>query len=457
MIDVDPICVVIGRTRHKMVMAEIQEAAKRGARLIELRLDFLAKAPDFKRLLADKPCPMIATVRRSQDGGRWSGPEEARRMLIRQAVVAGFDWVDLETDVADAVPRFGPVRRIVSYHNMRETPADLEKIHERMCKQDADVVKLAVRAQHPTDSLRVLALMHRPGKPTVAIAMGDMGFCTRILAAKYGAPFTYAAFNKERGIAPGMPAFSELQHVYHYDKIDADSKVYGVLGDPVAHSLSPLIHNQAFRSADLNCVYVPFRVPRADLAAFLKEFERIPVHGYSVTIPHKEAVVALAKHPGEAVVETQAANTLVREADGFHADNTDYRGFVDAMTAHFRGRDTSAAPAAQSQGIMEAPKGRPMEFAGSSPLHDKAVLVLGAGGVARAVVHALKHEGAPSSPSRTARRSAAWRWPRRPAAATSTGPPVTASSPTSSSTAPRSACTPTSTRRPSTPATSRPA
>src|ERR1700687_1533981 len=140
------ICVVIGRTRHKMVQAEIQQAAKQGAQMIELRLDFLAKAPDFKRLLANRPCEVVATVRRPADGGRWSGTEEARRMLLRQAIVAGFDWVDLETDVADSIPRLKNVRRIVSYHNLRETPADLEKIHERMCQQDADVVKLAVRA-----------------------------------------------------------------------------------------------------------------------------------------------------------------------------------------------------------------------------------------------------------------------------------------------------------------------
>src|SRR5438128_8853499 len=98
------LCVVIGRTRHKMVQIEIQEAAKRGARFIELRLDFLAKAPDFKRLLHNKPCPMIATVRRPADGGRWSGTEDARQTLLRQAIVAGFDWVDLETDVIEGIP-----------------------------------------------------------------------------------------------------------------------------------------------------------------------------------------------------------------------------------------------------------------------------------------------------------------------------------------------------------------
>src|SRR5262245_50145231 len=118
-----------------MVQIEIQEAAKRGARLIELRLDFLAKAPDFKRLLHNKPCPMVVTVRRPADGGRWSGTEEARCMLLRQAIVAGFDWVDLETDVADDIRRYKDVKRIVSYHNMREVPADLEEIHARMCQQ----------------------------------------------------------------------------------------------------------------------------------------------------------------------------------------------------------------------------------------------------------------------------------------------------------------------------------
>src|SRR5205814_4248033 len=99
------ICVVIGRTRHKMMQIEIQEAAKRGATLIELRLDFLAKAPDFKRLLGDKPCPMVATVRRPADGGRWPGTEDERLMLLRQAIVSGFDWVDLERDIANSIPR----------------------------------------------------------------------------------------------------------------------------------------------------------------------------------------------------------------------------------------------------------------------------------------------------------------------------------------------------------------
>ena len=225
-----------------MVQVELQEAAKRGAQMIELRLDSLAKAPDFKRLLANRPSAMVATVRRPADGGRWPGTEEDRQMLLRQAIVAGFDWVDLETDVAEEIRRFKDVKRIISYHNLREVPAELEEIHEKMCTQDPDVVKLAVTAQRPTDNLRVLKLLQKAKKPTVAFCMGDLGIPSRILGARYGAPFAYAAFNKERGIAPGILSYEELKGIYHYPQINAETRVYGVIGDPVAHSLSPLLH-----------------------------------------------------------------------------------------------------------------------------------------------------------------------------------------------------------------------
>jgi 3-dehydroquinate dehydratase/shikimate dehydrogenase len=361
------ICVVIGRTRHKMILAEMQEAVKRGAQLIELRLDFLAKTPDFKRLLAGRPCPLIATVRRPEDGGRWSGTEEARLMLLRHAVVAGFDWVDLETDVADQIRRFKDVKRIVSYHNLSEVPGDLEEIYQHMCTQDADVVKVCVTAQNPTDNLRVLNLLKNPPRPTVAFCMGDLGFFSRILSAKFGSPFTYGAFNKEYRIAPGIPSFDELQHVYQFERITPETAIFGVIGDPIAHSLSPLIHNAAFRSVGLNCVYLPFRVPRGQLGTFLKEFDKLHVRGYSVTIPQKEAAAQVCHQRDEAVTLTRSANTLVRIREGFAAYSTDYQAALDSLQAALP-RDM----------ILEK----------------RIVLILGAGGVARAVAHALHRAGA---------------------------------------------------------------
>jgi 3-dehydroquinate dehydratase/shikimate dehydrogenase len=367
------LCVVIGRTRHKMVQAEIQEAAKKGAGLVEVRLDYLARAPDFKRLLADKPCPLVATVRRVDDGGRWSGSEDARLALLRQAIVSGFDWVDLETEVANKIPRFGKTRRIVSYHNMREVPADLETIHQSMCQQDADVVKLAVRATQIGDAIRVLNLMKNPAKPTIALALGDLGAPTRVLGARLGAPFTYATFNKDRGIAPGMFSFDEMRRTFFYEQINADTKVYGVIGDPVAQSLSPVLHNHAFRHLGINAVYLPFRVPRGELGAFLKAYESIPLHGLSVTIPHKEVAAELATHKDDTVAATKAANTLIRGDDGWSAYNTDYLGVLVTLKAN----------------LPVGPDQRP------TPLESLTVLILGAGGIARSVAHALHRNQVP--------------------------------------------------------------
>ncbi|MCI0638977.1 MAG: shikimate dehydrogenase [Gemmataceae bacterium] len=367
------LCAVIGRTRHKMMQIEIQEAAKRGAQLIELRLDFLAKAPDFKRLLAQRPCPMIASVRRPVDGGRFPGSEEERLMLLRQAVVAGFDWIDLETDVADQVRRYGNVKRIVSYHNMRQMPDDLEEIYERMCAQDADVVKIAVTAGQPSDNLRVLDLINKGRKPTVAHCMGDMGACSRVLSACYGSPFTYAAFNPERSFAPGMLSLDELRKTYHYEELDNKSKIFGVIGDPVGHSLSPLIHNQAFRKMNFNGVYLPFRVPRGELADFLKSFDSLGVRGYSVTIPHKESAARLATIRDPAVERIGAANTIIRMVDGWHAFNTDAQAAVESLKAN----------------LPVGPDGTPGQ------LQSRTVLLLGAGGVARALAHMLKENNVP--------------------------------------------------------------
>ncbi|MFO0804429.1 MAG: shikimate dehydrogenase [Gemmataceae bacterium] len=374
-LDVDRVAVVIGRTRHKMVVAELQEAVKRGAKLIELRLDFLAKAVDFKRLQPVKQCPWIATLRRPADGGRFPGTEPERHIIIRQAIVSGaFEWVDLETDVANSIPRFGSVKRIISYHNLTETPADLDEIYARMLKQDADVLKLAVLAQSPSDVARVLRLQRNAPKPTVAFCMGDIGQPSRFLALKYGAPFIYAAFNKERGIAPGLPSMEDFKTTYPVRSINADTKVYGVAGDPVGHSLGPLLHNHMYRRHKINAVYLPFRIPRGEFATALQEYEEIPVQGYSVTIPHKEEAARLAREKEPNVESTGAANTLVRRDDGkFSAANTDYTAAVDSLKAFLKEK-------AHDGPVTE--------------LSQLSVLLLGAGGVARAIAHALHREGA---------------------------------------------------------------
>jgi 3-dehydroquinate dehydratase / shikimate dehydrogenase len=368
---VDRVCVIIGRTRHKMVQIELDEAVKRGARFIEVRLDFFAKAVDFKRLLPHKKCPWVATIRRHSDGGRWKGAEDERQMILRQAIVAGFDWVDLETDVADDIPRFRDVKRIVSYHNYAETPDELEAIYENMTRQDADVFKVVTMAQHPKECLKVLKILRSAKKPTVGHCMGEIGLPSRILSLKYGAPFMYAAFNKERGISPGLPSYDEVTRYFHVHDISPATKVYGVLGDPVAHSFSPALHNLMFRQTGINAVYLPFRVPRGELTESIQAFDSVPVSGYSVTIPHKEAAAHLATAHDDRVKETGAANTLVKRGGGFYAANTDYEAALEGLRQN-----------------MPVEEGKRKEIKGCG------AVVLGAGGAARAIGHALHRAGA---------------------------------------------------------------
>ncbi|MCE9564730.1 MAG: shikimate dehydrogenase [Planctomycetes bacterium] len=371
----DRVLVVIGRTRHKMVAAEIQEAAKRGSNFIELRLDFLAKAIDFKRFTPHKQCPWVATLRRPQDGGRFGGTEPERQTILRQAIVSGaFEWVDLETDIASTIPRFGKVKRIISYHNLSETPEDLEGIYAGMLKQDADVYKVSVLAQKPEDVVRIVRLQQSAPKPTVAFGMGDIGQCSRFIALKYGAPWIYAAFNKERGIAPGLPSLDEFRTTFPIKSINADTEIFGVVGDPVGHSLSPLLHNHIYKRFGINALYLPFRAPRGMLRETLEQYEHFPVSGYSVTVPHKEPAAALAAEKEATVEITGAANTLVRRPDGsFAAYNTDYPAIIESVKAHLKER-TQDGPTVQ--------------------ISQLSILILGAGGAARALAFGLHSEGA---------------------------------------------------------------
>ena len=243
------ICVSIGRGRHRHMIAEHKHLAANGIKLVELRLDFIQGEVQVKRLLKDRPCPAIVTCRRKSDGGRWDHSEEARLTLLRTAIAEGADYVDLEDDVAAGIPRYGSTKRIVSHHDMQKTPADLTLLHKRLAAMSADVVKIATMANHPTDNLRMLQMVHASRIPTVGLCMGDIGFPTRILSCRAGAPFMYATFNDERVLAPGQIGWQAMRDLYRHDSITAATRIYGVVADPVAHSLSPIVHNAALAAA----------------------------------------------------------------------------------------------------------------------------------------------------------------------------------------------------------------
>ncbi|MDA0835152.1 MAG: shikimate dehydrogenase [Planctomycetota bacterium] len=364
-------CVSIGRTRHRMVIAEHRALAERGAELVELRLDWLTRPPDLTRLLTDRPTPVVVTCRRLKDKGKWRYDENQRLTLLRAAIVAGAEYVDLEEDIAQKIPRHGSTKRIISYHNFDETPDYLEEIHAQLSEYDPDIVKIVTMANSPADGVRMLKLVSESRVPTAGFCMGELGAYSRILCGRYGAPFSYGTFSSERELAPGQLSFDQMRQLYRFESITRNTKLFGVLGDPIAHSLSPLLHNFGFHHDGLDCVYLPLRVPKGTLPETLKEFSWLDFQGYSVTIPHKEAAIACAEFPEEIVADIGAANTLYRdEHNAWRADNTD----LGAALTSIRMRLTEDDPSASLEG--------------------KQVLMLGAGGAARAIGLGLVRAGA---------------------------------------------------------------
>ncbi len=218
------ICVSIGRSRHKHMLAEHRHLVEQGARLVELRLDYISSRVNIQRLLKDRPCPTIVTVRREQDGGKYTGSEETRLMMLREAIANGVEYVDLEEDIAGQIPRFGKTKRIISYHSFRNTPENLRELHSRLAAFDADIVKIATMANHPHDNLRMLETMQESEQPTIGMCMGDIGTPSRIMAAKFGAPFTYATFHHERALAPGQLSYEQMVDVYRYESIGPETE-----------------------------------------------------------------------------------------------------------------------------------------------------------------------------------------------------------------------------------------
>jgi 3-dehydroquinate dehydratase/shikimate dehydrogenase len=353
-----------------MMLAEHKHLADQGVQLVELRLDYLRKSVNLRRLLEERPCAVIATCRRQNEGGKWERSEQERQVLLRTAIADGVDYIDLESDIAEAIPRYGTTKRIISYHNFRETPANIEDIHHKLTKLDPDIIKIITMANHPNDNIRVLRLCRASSVPTVAFCMGEIGLPSRVLCGKFGSPLTYATFHPDRQFAPGQLSVSQMRDDYRYDLIGPQTQVLGIVADPVAHSLSPRIHNALIRQAGLDMIYLPFRVPAETLTAFIERCTELGVIGLSISLPHKERVLKSLTTLDEDVVAIRAANTLVfrgREIQGY---NTDWLAAMQSLQ--------KIVPMADEKQFFKG----------------YAALVLGAGGAAKAVAFGLKRLGA---------------------------------------------------------------
>ena len=327
------------------------------ADLIELRVDTV-KDPSAAAALAGRKKPVIFTCRPKSQGGHFAGSEEERRAILSEALALGAEFVDLEFtgSCADLMERTGGRRIVLSHHDFDGVPANLPELAQAMLSSGAEVVKLAITARGLRDNVTLRHIARGTRVPMSLIAMGDAGLPSRVLATWIGSCWTYAG----NGVAPGQISDRVLHDEYRFRRIGARTAVYGVVGKPVSHSVSPAMHNAAFRSGHLDAVYLPLAA--SDFDDFLAFAGEAPIAGVSVTAPFKVNAFETADECDPVSRRIQSVNTLRRDGSRWLGCNTDVTGFLAPLESTLRVRGIRAA-------------------------------ILGAGGAARSVSVALASAG----------------------------------------------------------------
>src|SRR5271165_1506312 len=368
------VCVaVIGSDSNEM--AEKAELLVRDNPFLEFRLDYLSKPglamPRIKRFHETHPGTMvIATCRRVASGGKFRGSIASQLDILSKASAAGCQLVDVELQTAQKCKpeQLQKLRAraalILSYHDFRGTKK-LDETLEKMRQFPADFYKVVSTATTLSDNVSMIKFLGRESDnhSIIGVCMGEQGIISRVLGVRAGSVFTFAAVSPGEETAPGQVSAQELRSLYRIEQVDVATRVYGVAGDPVVHSLSPAIMNAAFRRENVNAVYLALHAKTLkDLLTCVRE---IPIHGLSITMPYKEAILPFLDNTDSHTTKIGACNTVVRAQDGkLYGFNTDTSGVV-----------------------------RPLERR-LSTLQDAKILVLGAGGAARAAVFGLKERGA---------------------------------------------------------------
>ena len=355
-------------------MLAIAESTARDNPFLEFRLDYLkqplAALPKIHRFLeTHQYVTAIATCRRADNGGKFKGSLAAQLEVLTKANAAGCPIVDLEIQSAskgkpEAIARLrSRAALILSFHDFRAT-RNLDETLAKMLKIPADFYKLVATATTLSDNVAMMKFLQtQSGKHAlIGLCMGEQGIISRVLSVRAGSAFTFAAVSADLKTAPGQVSARDLRSIYRIEQVDAATRIYGVAGDPIEHSLSPVIMNTALRRENVNGVYLPLH------AKTLKELiycaREIPLHGLSITMPYKQAMLPYLDNSDAHTAKIGACNTVVRGQDGkLYGFNTDVAGVV-----------------------------RPLEQ--RLAIADAKVLVLGAGGAARAAVFGLKERGA---------------------------------------------------------------
>ena len=363
------IAAVITAKSSKEAITDIKKS--KDCDLAELRADFIKNLNnhELKKIIKECKKPVIITNRKNDEGGFFSGNENKRIAILKSAIKFGADYIDIECSsdkniIRDVIKNKKNTKIIISYHNFKETPDNINQIYNNIKKLNPDLIKVVANANSVTDNFKIFELIktsNKEGKKIVAFCMGSYGQFSRVLSVILGSQITYASVGKGKESASGQLALSEMTDIYRIKKLNKNTKIAGLIGNPVEHSWSHVIHNTGFGKKSVNAVYLKFRVDK--LKEFIEYFRNINILGFSVTIPHKiEAIKYLDKLDKKAEA-IGAVNTIVAKNNQLIGYNTDCEGAVSALK-------------------------------GKTQLKSKSVVVIGAGGSSRALAYGLNENGA---------------------------------------------------------------
>ena len=334
------------------------------ADMVELRLDY-ARNVDVAGVLADRQRPVVVTCRPTWEGGRFDGSEEERQRLLAQALELGADYVDIEWRGGGEtlINTYGGRRIVLSTHDFDQVPLDLEARYRAMRATGAEVVKVAVQVECLADLVRLrdidAGVGVGDGPRRVLIGMGPVGVPSRVVPDKFGSCWTYAG----NAVAPGQVDLGRMVTEFRFHDVGPTAELYGVIGSPLSHSLSPAMHNVGFGELGRDAVYLPLEA--SDVDDFTTFAHAFGVVGVSVTAPYKESVISLVDSGDDLSRQVGAVNTLRADGAKWECQNTDVAGFL-----------------------------QPLLEDGDIELTDCRAVVVGAGGAARGVAVGLAQEGA---------------------------------------------------------------
>ncbi len=359
------ICISVTPQSRTLAKVDLLNASRHGD-IIELCIDHLIKEPDFKDLLSGVAKPVIISCRRKQDGGQWEGTEEERLMLLRQAIVAGPDYVELDLDIAPKVPRFGKTQRVISFTRLDRPEYDIDSVFEEASAQQADIIKF----RWPTPSLEdawplLAAVSQRRAIPIVGQGLGRPELTFSLLGQKYDSPWIYAALEKGMEDHPGQATVHELQETYRISEIDRKTKFIAVAGFGPVETACLQALNAGFSARGLNIRCLPVEIQKLDRLG--KMFDILKIQVLVANSALGTRLLPFAEQVEAADRETGFLDTLLKQPDGWHGYNTLWRSLVRQLE-----------PA-----LKEA-------FGEGVTLKNRAALVIGTGGASLTAIQALR-------------------------------------------------------------------